>query len=249
MELIHILPKKNLISKPRQKYELYLADEVLKDPRFYARYVCGTPGYKILDNSLNELGASLSLSKLNEAARIICPDEMVYPDSIDPEESDELFKKCKGEIYAYKYLKDLKKMAVVHANDWRGALEKSIEYVSLGADVLAYSKVTSEQWGHKEYDDQRYDGRVSIVSMLLKLGVNVDFHFLGFSGLEEFRGRENISVYVRSMDSRFFFEVDNLWKHREDILSHVPLGGDRSIPDIEKKIKAVREEYEGYGLC
>ena len=246
MELIHILPKGNLKDKPNQKYELYLADEILKDPDFYREYVKGTPGYKILDNSLNELGASMSLEQLSEAADIICPDEVVYPDSIDPEESNKLFWECRERVKRFSNLRDLKKMVVVHSDDWFGAIVLSEKYSKAGVDVLAYSKVTSEQWGRPG----TYDGRVSVVAELTRLcSLKTQFHFLGFSGFVEFEGYREVSKRVRSMDSRVFLESRDLWSHRDNILSHVSLGNDRVIENLEEKMAWARERYYGYGLC
>ena len=247
MELIHILPKGNLIAKPYQKYELYLADEILKDPEFYATYVKGTPGYKILDNSLNELGASVSMDKLEEAASIIEPDEFVYPDDINPEKSDELFWTCRDRVSRYRRLAHLKKMVVVHAKSTPGAIMRSIIYAEAGVDVVAYSKVTCEEWCSPF---SPYDGRVSVVRGLVESNIKgVQFHFLGFAGLNEFAGVEWVSKHVRSMDSRFFMEVDNLWDHREQMLSHVSLGSERAISDIEAKIADVKRRYRLHGLC
>lgn len=246
MELIHILPKGNLVSKPKQKYELYLADEILKDPEFYETYVRGTPGYKILDNSLNELGTSVSLDKLEEAASIIEPDEFVMPDDINPDRSDELFWLCRERITRYRRLAELKKMVVVHAYSVPGAMLKSVTYAEAGANVLAYSKVTGEEWGSRA---NRYDGRVSVVANLVSSEIkNVEFHFLGFAGLNEFDGFEWVSEWVRSMDSRLFLETRDLWSHRDSILSHVSLGSEREIPDIEAQIEETRRKYESYGL-
>jgi hypothetical protein len=96
----------------------------------------------------------------------------------------------------------------------------------------------------------RYDGRVSVVAELINSGIqNVEFHFLGFAGLDEFDGFEWVSEYVRSMDSRFFLTTRDLWTHREDILSHVSLGSERMLPDIEEQIVETRRKYESYGLC
>lgn len=251
MELIHILPKGNLSSKPEQKYELYLADEVLKDPEFYERYVKDTPGYKILDNSLNELGSALSLERLNEAASIIHPNEFVYPDSVDCKRSEELLYESIMRADEFAELRELKRMAVVHANSWIEAFQRSDLYMQLPeVDVLAYSKVEAERWSSVAY---KYDGRTSLVYALCHLreaADNVSFHFLGFSGFEEFSGYEDVSTMVRSTDSRFFIEAEpgGLWKHREQMLSHVSLGSERVIEDLEYKMKRVREEYESYGL-
>ena len=71
MELIHILPRKNLSRDLVQNYELYLTDEVLKHPMDYCLCTRGTPSYKILDDSLNELGVSVKLAEMDRAAGVI----------------------------------------------------------------------------------------------------------------------------------------------------------------------------------
>ena len=91
MKIINILPS-NMI-KPgmiRQDYELYLAHQVLANPKQFEflsqEKDCS---YKILDNSAYELGKGLELNKLLEAAGIIDADEIVLPDIFKSNDSFE----------------------------------------------------------------------------------------------------------------------------------------------------------------
>lgn len=98
MKIINILPN-NLI-KPgmlRQDYELYLAHQILANPKqfeFLANDIKGEH-YKILDNSAYELGKGVDLDKLLTAAEIIDADEIVLPD---------IYKSSNSFEYSLKYL-------------------------------------------------------------------------------------------------------------------------------------------------
>lgn len=236
MELIHILPKENLKnrSKPYQKYELYLVDDILANPEFYLQNVRDTPGYKILDNSLNELGFSRGMEELNAAAEIIKPDEFVVPDALNLYDSRHLLEECIATVSYYENLKDLKKMAVVHGNCYREHRDYFKYLLDLPeVDVIGFPKVLLN--------------RVNI-TYLYGLFAPKEIHFLGFVGFDEFADYGCVTQKIRTLDSRMMLETDNLW-NRDDILSNVSLDYGRVIPDIESKITRVRREYESYGLC
>lgn len=231
------MPKRNLYQsvKPKQRYEFYLAHEVLKDPGFFRREVRGTPSYKILDNGLNENGYASSLEQLNEAAGIIGANEFIYPDSLDVKESKELLEKCMRCYEQYPNLVGTRRMAVVKGETY-GELKRYFVYLSGQArvDVIGFSKVAPNR-----------------VQLVREYGVPMrkQIHFLGFKGFSEFDGYEDVTKLVRSMDSRMMLEEDNLWEPRENLYSQVSLGGDRFISDAEGKVRRVRREYEAYGFC
>lgn len=89
MHIVNIFPS-NMINPdmPRQKYELYLAHQILKNPAKFEFLAEGNGlSYKILDNSAYELGKGLELDLLLKAAEIINADEIVLPDLFKSEES------------------------------------------------------------------------------------------------------------------------------------------------------------------
>jgi hypothetical protein len=53
---------------------------LVEDYPFYAKFAKEVPGYKILDNSLIELGGSVDLKRILTAAEAIGADEIILPD-------------------------------------------------------------------------------------------------------------------------------------------------------------------------
>ena len=79
MQLINIFPLGNLCMEYSQSMHMYLTHMVEKYPA-YAQVALEAPGYKILDNSLIELGGTVSIQRLIEAAVTINADEIILPD-------------------------------------------------------------------------------------------------------------------------------------------------------------------------
>lgn len=79
MELINIYPVGNMCLENTQKMHMYLTHLVEKHS-LYARNAEQTPGYRILDNSLIELGGSVSVERVLESAEKIQADEIILPD-------------------------------------------------------------------------------------------------------------------------------------------------------------------------
>lgn len=245
MELIHILPRKNLSRSLVQNYELYLTDEVLKHPEEYSMNVRGTSSYKILDNSLNELGSSLKLEEMDEAAAVIWPDEFVIPDSVDPQESRELMEETLSRLDEYSYLLGLRKMAVVHAATFQEYVD---EMLRLSADpridVVGVPKVLAERF---QTEQNAMDGRVTLLACAVGKGYSKCTHFLGWAGFREFVGYTDfVSIHVRSMDSRLMLVSRNLWS-RANVLSHIDLEN-AEIPNIEVEMQRVKRGVRRYGL-
>lgn len=79
MYLINIYPLGNLENEYHQKMHMFLTHMVEKYPA-YASVAQDAPGYKILDNSLIELGGSVSVQRVVGAAEYIGADEIILPD-------------------------------------------------------------------------------------------------------------------------------------------------------------------------
>lgn len=79
MKLINIFPLGNLGMHHTQNMHMFLTHLVEKYP-FYAELAKNTNGYKILDNSLIELGGAVDLQRVLVAAEKIGADEIVLPD-------------------------------------------------------------------------------------------------------------------------------------------------------------------------
>ena len=79
MYLINIFPLGNICLERNQRMHMFLTHMVEKYPA-YAEAARNAPGYKILDNSLIELGGAVSLERVVKAAEIIGADEIILPD-------------------------------------------------------------------------------------------------------------------------------------------------------------------------
>lgn len=79
MYLINIYPLGNLENEYTQDMHMFLTHMVEKYPA-YASIAQSAPGYKILDNSLIELGGSVSIQRVINAADLIGADEIILPD-------------------------------------------------------------------------------------------------------------------------------------------------------------------------
>lgn len=79
MQLINIFPLGNICMEYQQDMHMYLTHMVEKYP-LYAETARNVPGYKILDNSLIELGGAVDMERLLRAAQIIDADEIILPD-------------------------------------------------------------------------------------------------------------------------------------------------------------------------
>ena len=79
MYLINIHPLGNLENEYKQKMHMFLTHMVEKYPAYasVAQDVCG---YKILDNSLIELGGAVDVERVIKAAEYIGADEIILPD-------------------------------------------------------------------------------------------------------------------------------------------------------------------------
>lgn len=79
MKLINIFPLGNLGMHYQQDMHMFLTHLVEKYP-FYADFAKNIKGYKILDNSLIELGGAVDLKRVLVAADYIGADEIILPD-------------------------------------------------------------------------------------------------------------------------------------------------------------------------
>lgn len=79
MYLINIFPLGNICLESNQRMHMFLTHMVEKYPA-YTEAARNAPGYKILDNSLIELGGSVDLERVVKAAEYIGADEIILPD-------------------------------------------------------------------------------------------------------------------------------------------------------------------------
>ena len=79
MKLINIFPIGNLGMHYKQDVHMFLTHLVEKYS-FYAKFAKEVKGYKILDNSLIELGGAVDMQRILDAAEKIGADEIILPD-------------------------------------------------------------------------------------------------------------------------------------------------------------------------
>lgn len=79
MQLINIFPLGNICMEYRQPMHMYLTHMVEKYG-LYAHVAQEASGYRILDNSLIELGGAVSMERVHNAALYIGADEIILPD-------------------------------------------------------------------------------------------------------------------------------------------------------------------------
>ena len=180
MYLINIFPLGNLSMEYQQKMHMYLTHMVEKYP-VYVEVAKNAPGYKILDNSLIELGGAVSVDRVIAAAETIGADEIILPDVFqDGEATIEAVKEALDTIHEkYKYAHvPFKLMAVAQGKDledWYNCyqfLKKTPEI-----DVIGLPKVLAKM--HPK-------GRPGVVEELCNVG-SKPHHLLGlWYSLSEF---------------------------------------------------------------
>jgi len=247
MEFIHILPT-NMINEDmmRQKYEMYLTDQILKNKEKYSFLakdsIKGENYYKILDNSAFELGEGLTMEKVLEAAKIIDATEIILPDIVNSTESFNKTLKALSELDT-KNLK-YKIAAVVQGDNWTSRTECMKKLLSIKCiKTIMIPKVCED--------------RNSLVEILSNLKViydrpDIEIHLLGLrnEGISELM-YPDIKKKVRSIDTGYFMAISN--DYRKDVSEIDPRPRDLTIDlnsmviDREmfnSRIKAVKKILE-----
>lgn len=205
MKLIHIMPLGNLSYEYQQDMHMFLTHLVEKYPA-YEEVARDCPGFKILDNSLIELGGSVAMERVHDAALAIGADEIVLPDVFlnGP-------KTIESVQNALKWLRDkypkgnwpFRLMAVAHGaneQEWTDCYRDLLEMPEI--DTIGIPKILAKM--HPQ-------GRPYFVNTYCRLDQK-DHHLLGlwysFEELERYDRLENI----RSCDTvlKAFFRVHHM---------------------------------------
>lgn len=194
MKLINIYPMGNLCMELTQDYHMFLTHMVEKYP-LYEMTAQKSKGYKILDNSLIELGDSVDIERVLSAAKRICADEIILPDAfqdgprtlISVQESlAYLRKKYPQKNWPYKL------MAVAQGRneeEWYKCYRELLSIPEI--DVIGIPKVLAKM--HPK-------GRPYFVNNLCELG-KIEHHLLGlWYSLSELREYDNPQL-IRSCDT------------------------------------------------
>ena len=172
MYLINIYPLGNLENEYHQKMHMFLTHMVEKYPAYasVAQDVCG---YKILDNSLIELGGAVDVERVVKAATYIGADEIILPDvfqngSETLKAVDDALKKL-NEMYPNRSW-PFKLQAVAQGRDADEWIECYMELIkNPDVDVIGIPKVLAKM-------DPK--GRPYFVNEVCALGIK-EHHLLG----------------------------------------------------------------------
>lgn len=209
---------------------MLLTHLVEKDPEYTKLAVDHGDVYKILDNSLIELGGALSMERLVAAADKVNANEIILPDEF--KNGAETVKKAKESI---KWLKendrlgDFKLMAVCHGTSYK-EFKKCFKQLNRmkEIDVIGIPKVMcSFDWVNKT--------RATLYPIFKKSKKKI--HFLGsWYNLQEFIDLpKNVYDNVRSADT-CLFALDTIQKldFHEDRKGTIKL--DRIYPEFDEDI-------------
>lgn len=192
IKLASITPVKDHELSLDRPIAMFLTHLVLSD-KAYAESARNYTGFKILDNSLIEMGAAMTLDKVLEAAGIIDADEIVLPDVFKKrKENLELIKSSLEELKAWyekhPTAKRFRLMAVAQGESLPEFFANVYELNLIPEiDTIGIPKA---MWGRGEWDE-------------LYRGVDKDIHFLGCpDSLDELRRMSDyVANRVRSIDT------------------------------------------------
>lgn len=229
MKLINIYPLANSYLYRDQEMNMFLTHLIEKDYT-YLDIAKKSKGYKILDNSLIEVGESMSIERVLAAAEKIGADEIVLPDVfMDGEKTVEIIKDT---LEKYKdQLKDYKLQAVVHGKDPLEWLEtfhilNNMEEI----DVLGIPKVLTNQF--RDLSD--IDSRAFLLNTMIEAS-NKEIHLLGlWENIGEFKEHKNLKL-IRSCDTSLFALYDLSGVHINFVR-----GGEKIDLEHDKMIDRIR---------
>lgn len=213
ISICNILPNNKIDEQmPRQRCELYLTHQILKEPQKFEFLNDGIRvHYKILDNSACELGEGLDFGEVLKAADIIAADEVVLPDI--PRSSYSLSK-------TMEYLKDVptsckyKLAAVVQGDTFE-------EVMACSEQILFLKRINTimiPKW-YCQMNSTNGLGRHAITKNLLAMmqqyGIHKEIHWLGMDiGMREII--TPLSRIVRSIDTGYFAALSTpQWKEMQ----------------------------------
>ena len=198
MKKIPIYPLTQLERYLENDYNMFLTHLIRRYPD-YSKIAKQSTGYKILDNSLAELGEAMSLRVVLDTAERIDADEIVLPDMFMRGEAT--LTQIRNSVHMFK--EDLKKysvMAVIHGETVEEVERVYQEVIAINeVDVLGIPKVWEKQFKEE-------GGRSEILKRLVEnFGTNnKEIHLLGiWNDLKELEKYKDCD-YIRSVDSSLF---------------------------------------------
>lgn len=149
MKLCSIVPIKQKEWMNDRPYNMLLA-HLAKTDRSYARWASVNKSYKIMDNSIIELGKAFSLTDLLKEASVCNVQEIILPDVFqDGPATIELAKKSYNEICNSPYRGRFKLMVVCHGKNEKEVIDSFTKIEALPfVDTIGMPKVIGS-WGDR----------------------------------------------------------------------------------------------------
>lgn len=215
MYLINIFPIPNIEMEQKQTMHMFLTHLVESNPT-YRKAAFEAPGYKILDNSLIELGGAVDLERVLEAAEVIHADEIILPDVFQkgPETLEVVAQSIEYLKSAYPYGCPYRVMAVAQGrnkDEWARCYNKLLKMPEV--DVIGIPKICAKM--HPQ-------GRAYFIKQICSLGAK-EHHLLGlWYSFSEFSAYpQEVLDKIRSCDT---CHLSYLAKHGLNIMDVRPDG-------------------------
>lgn len=215
MYLINIFPIPNIEMEQKQTMHMFLT-HLVESNSTYRKAAFEAPGYKILDNSLIELGGAVDLERVLKAAEVIHADEIILPDVFQkgPETLEVVFQSIDYLKNAYPYGCPYKVMAVAQGREEKEWYECYRELLGMPeVDVIGIPKILAKM---------HPCGRPHFVTELCDLRAK-PHHLLGlwYSFLEFSAYPQEVLDKIRSCDT---CHLSYLAKHGLNIMDVRPDG-------------------------
>lgn len=230
MYIINIVPAQNVEAMQNTKMMMFLTHLCLKYPEYKA-FAKRYKGFKILDNSLIELGAAMNFGTVLRVAKEIGANEVVLPDVF--QDTDATLAAVSKALDKFEKPEGMQYMAVVHGRTKADVARCMETYEQIPEiDTLGIPKVLSKTFPR---------GRATFESLWADSTKNV--HLLGlwysFNELEYYEDKDRI----RSMDS---CQLAWLVRNKVDIWDGVRPDG--HTIDLERPLSSREMEILGSGM-
>ena len=237
MKFCSILPIKNTNIMLKQNYVMLLAHLSQKYPD-YCKKSYSYKGYKIMDNSIIELGESFTMNDLIKEAIKCDVDEIILPDSFENgKETVELVKKSIQWLKNNNLLTRFKLMAVCHGKNDDELLQTFNELNQIEEiDVIGLPKVLSTWCGSRIYKAKYFSALTT-----------KKIHLLGcWDNLAEYK--ENDLSFIRSTDTCLPALLSiygmNCWDKRNGLKIDL----EKDEINLDKYNKIIKELYENCSI-
>jgi len=189
-----IAPYNHLTLSKYGGLQFLLAHKILENDE-YADFYARMDTYKMMDNGAFELGTSLPIDKVLEAAELVGANEIIAPDKPDdPDESYEMTKQFIEEMVDADLMGMYKIHAVPHGPDTESYLENFRKIVKLSPDVIGFSILDLWKW-----NPRLRPYVIRALDWFGELKASIEYHLLGLDDPLELLLYEGLPI--RSVDT------------------------------------------------